>query len=91
MRADFFKKWGLRTDQRLSLMNGAMRRMHIDPKRVATRDMGFCYTQLLRRCIACPSVELCQEWQSSQDSQLSLEEFCPNAAAFWACRKVSGV
>jgi hypothetical protein len=80
-----------RVERRAVRMHEMMRRLDVDPARLARLRGGDAYAEACARCLSCRASESCLLWLDnpahSSTSAGRRPEFCPNLALFEGCKR----
>lgn len=76
-----------RVEHRALRMHGMMRRLDVDPLKLARLRRGDAYAEARARCLGCAASERCLLWLDNPAQADGRPEFCPNLALFESCRR----
>jgi hypothetical protein len=76
-----------RVERRAVRMHEMMRRLDVDPARLARRRGGDAYAEARARCLACKASDVCLRWLDAPSTGGKRPEFCPNLALFEGCKR----
>ena len=75
-----------RVERRAVRMQEMMRRLDVDPAKLARLCGGDAYAEARARCLSCRASEVCLRWLDASASG-GCPEFCPNLALFEGCKR----
>jgi hypothetical protein len=76
-----------RVERRAVRMHEMMRRLDVDPARLARLRRGDTYAEARARCLSCAAGEACLRWLGVPSISGGRPEFCPNLALFESCKR----
>jgi hypothetical protein len=76
-----------RVERRAVRMQEMMRRLDVDPARLARLRGGDAYAEARARCLSCRASERCLLWLDNPTQAGRRPEFCPNLALFEGCKR----
>jgi hypothetical protein len=76
-----------RVERRAVRMHEMMRRLGVDPARLARLRRGDTYAEARARCLSCTAGETCLRWLDVPSISGGRPEFCPNLALFESCKR----
>jgi hypothetical protein len=68
-------------------MHEMMRRLGVDPARLARLRRGDAYAEARTRCLSCAVSDDCLRWLDAPSSSGARPVFCPNLAVFEGARQ----
>ncbi len=74
-----------RVERRALRMHEMMRRLDVDPVKLARLRGGDAYAQARARCLSCKASDRCLFWLDDPAQAGRRPAFCPNLALFEAC------
>lgn len=75
-----------RLERRAGRMHEMMRRLDVDPAKLARLRCGDAYGEARARCVSCRATGVCLRWLDAPASG-GRPEFCPNLALFEGCKR----
>jgi hypothetical protein len=76
-----------RVERRAVRMHEMMRRLHVDPGKLARLRRGDAYAEARAGCLSCRMSEKCLRWLDEPAKAEKRPEFCPNLTLFEACKR----
>ena len=76
-----------RVERRAVRMREMMRRLDVDPGKLARLRGGDAYVEARAKCLSCRASEKCLWWLDSPTQAGRHPEFCPNLTLFEACKR----
>jgi hypothetical protein len=76
-----------RVERRAMRMHEMMRRLHVDPGKLARLRRGDAYAEAHAGCLSCRMSEKCLRWLDDPTEAAKRPEFCPNLTLFEACKR----
>jgi hypothetical protein len=76
-----------RVERRALRMHEMMRRLDVDPAKLARLRGGDAYANARATCLSCRASERCLFWLDTTAQAEGRPVFCPNLALFEACRR----
>jgi Family of unknown function (DUF6455) len=68
-------------------MREVMKRLNVDPSKLARLRRGDAYAEARTTCLFCGTSEKCLRWLDDPAQSKRRPEFCPNLALFEACKR----
>jgi hypothetical protein len=79
-----------RVERRAVRMHEMMRRLDVDPAKLARLHCGDAYAEAHARCLSCSASDKCLHWLDDPAEAEKRPEFCPNLALFEGCKRARG-
>jgi uncharacterized protein DUF6455 len=76
-----------RVERRAVRIHEMMRRLDVDPAKLARLRRGDAYAEARATCLSCRASEACLRWLGAPSTGAKRPEFCPNLALFERCRR----
>ena len=76
-----------RVERRALRMHEMMRRLEVDPAKLARLRGGDAYADARAMCLSCGASERCLRWLDNPTQASKRPDFCPNLAVFEACQR----
>jgi len=76
-----------RVERRALRMHEMMKRLDVDPGKLARLRRGDAYAEARARCLSCGTSDKCLRWLDEPARGDSPPEFCPNLTLFEACKR----
>jgi uncharacterized protein DUF6455 len=76
-----------RAERRALRMHEMMRRLEVDPAKLARLRGGDAYADASAMCLSCRASERCLRWLDNPTQASKRPEFCPNLKVFEACQR----
>ena len=76
-----------RVERRAVRMHEMMRRLDVDPAKLARLRGGDAYAEARARCLSCRASDVCLRWLDAPSTGAKRPGFCPNLALFEGCRR----
>ena len=76
-----------RVERRAVRMHEMMRRLDVDPAKLARLRRGDAYAEARVRCLSCKASDVCLRWLDVPSTGGKRPQFCPNLALFEGCKQ----
>ena len=76
-----------RVERRALRMHDMMKRLDVDPGKLARLRGGDAYAEACAKCLSCRTSEECLRWLDDSAQAGRRPELCPNLPLFEACRR----
>lgn len=76
-----------RVERRAVRTQEMMRRLDVDPAKLARQRGGNAYAEARARCLSCGASDVCLRWLDAPPTGGKRPEFCPNLALLEGCKR----